>query len=1442
MTSNPSIRTALIKQLDASSPVQYSTDNTNWIDITTWPFTIGNILPDNTKLKIKFTTNITLPVGITEYFVLKSNNIIIDGNTKTITVNDCLDFPGLITNGTASENGYNNITVKNIIVVSTGTTNLLAGNGWICRQYFGKGTTGNIIQNCSSNGIIPADSGGITGQYTAINSTNFTITGCSATGSISNADNGARAGGIVGPLSGTSATSFTITSCIYSGDINGNFSGGIIGASSSKVSISYCSSSGIIKGGGIAGEYTGISGLVNISDCFSRGDIGSIIGEENGGSAGGIVAAYAGYVNITRCYSIGLIGGAEKNDAGGIVGAFGGGGVPGGTVNVDACFSVGDISKNCGGIVGKYFGYNSYNRCNVFNCYTLGDIGDNAGGIAGPEWAAGVTLATCYISKCYSLGLLNYNSSGGIIAPTTVTYPTDKHTVQISECFNGFTDTLITNSIVGLGYQGMSGQTFLPEIPKSTFPSKQRATRPSGAVIEYTTIEEKTYSDMNSEAANSKAEMDRDKARDNTYNPTFYKLQSSTNSKTAIRLVNGYYKLHPDIIKKSPFTKINLLGSVVSDFLLDGGLTPKDLLDYNIYLNSTLSEFNKTSIGLSDLFTANYDLPTICKIGYNVTSVLTVRPNTTFKDLTSAKFNFKTSTKPGSQLTYTIDDLIAPSVTPALTVLDITTSGFLVVDIRKRTDAMFSLANMRDSNVPANYLLGPGGYTSNTLKLNGFNVEHFRIGGFKPKQLLDLGFKPDEFQCSKFKITDFNFTSKDRYGNTVSLFHPSQLINNGFNRNDVIDLTTIEVSVETKTEEYIKQNLPINQIIKKITPYFMTTNIINMRKYELDQTTYPNYPNYAPIEFLKSGWTKYQVGKMNFTARALLNTNIFSLSELKTLGYPDSEILGSGHPLATQSNLNQAVVLTNINPPVIEHVITSDTTLYVYFTNRYATTVKDFYALAYSLDIDGENMTLDYNINSPLIVKDVDFSRDNYLYLAFYNGRYSAVNSISVAKYTKPVEVKIKPNGLKIAIGIAKAISAIIIVASTGPAVLGIGLINSAGSDIVGGSNLKITNRGIESRTYWSEGRWTYFPARPAKVDKTSISNYPGGMDNLYDVLESQVKGYKTIVTRPVTYGSDYALLKNDAFLTSVPTIIKIDGQIGTCQVYFTNNIKNNETFDDIYYSLDDGKNWQPCGNTPQKTSPVTISGDFIYFNADVSICIRYYSKKDVQNDNSRFNFFAMNYVYSEPTTSNDITFPVKLGRFSDASNIVEMIGKFPPLRPTVHYVRYQPKLGPWIRVYFSQLYNSTGHIKDYEWSKDKGSTWTAAGLNMTVPPTALNIKALGLEINNRVPIDPVYYIDIKVGNKSPSYKIWIRAVNTNDFRSYTSITSDDLESNLTGPRETGKTTNNTTLSAWWNVPRPGVFNEYINKGGWTDGPPIDNTKPPPSYPPSNEPEFPTSA
>ena len=298
MASGVSIKTALIRQTSASSTIQFSTDNVTWNDISSWPFTIGNYSPDTNILRVKFTTDIVVPIK-TDYFVLSSSNIIIDGNYKTVTVPDYPSFPGLISNGTENNKGNNNIIVTDLSVLPTGTTTLRIGQGWICKQYFGNGTTNNLIQSCYSSGTIPSQSGGITGPYTAVNSTNFSIFGCYATGSILDGHSGKNSGGRVGP---------------FSGDINGNGSGGIIGINSSNVTINFCSSSGIIKCGGIAGDYCGISGLVTISDCFTKGDIGSTVGTTLAGSAGGIIGANGGNVNITRCYSTGQIGGDGKNE------------------------------------------------------------------------------------------------------------------------------------------------------------------------------------------------------------------------------------------------------------------------------------------------------------------------------------------------------------------------------------------------------------------------------------------------------------------------------------------------------------------------------------------------------------------------------------------------------------------------------------------------------------------------------------------------------------------------------------------------------------------------------------------------------------------------------------------------------------------------------------------------------------------------------------------------------------------------------------------------------------------------------------------------------------------------------------------------------------------------------------------------------------------------
>jgi uncharacterized protein YjdB len=77
---------------------------------------------------------------------------------------------------------------------------------------------------------------------------------------------------------------------------------------------------------------------------------------------------------------------------------------------IQACYSIGPIVNNCGGIVGNYAGYEGV--CFVDNCYTLGEIsGSSSGGIVGPF--AGIN-GVCNIYNCYSVGKISGIYSGGI--------------------------------------------------------------------------------------------------------------------------------------------------------------------------------------------------------------------------------------------------------------------------------------------------------------------------------------------------------------------------------------------------------------------------------------------------------------------------------------------------------------------------------------------------------------------------------------------------------------------------------------------------------------------------------------------------------------------------------------------------------------------------------------------------------------------------------------------------------------------------------------------------------------------------------------------------------------------------------------------------------------------------------------------------------------------
>ena len=1468
-----SINTVLIRQTAVDQNIQFSTDNENWTDISigSWPFTIGNNSPD-TKLKVKFDTDITLPYlinGKGDYFWLSSNNIIIDGNNKTVTVNDFPYFPGLITNGTEAKNGYNNITIKNISIVSTGTTTLSVGQGWICKTYFGKGATGNIIQNCSSNGIISGSGGGITGKYTAINSTNFSIIGCSASGDILDGAPGGDAGGIVGAASGTNSTSFTITTCTYSGNINGNGSGGIIGGRSTNVSISFCSTSGIIKGGGIAGAKLGeipagastpTQALATISDCFTTGDIGSTVGTKGAWSAGGIIAEQGEVVTITRCYSFGAIGGVGKNSCGGIVGSNAGNS---GAIVVQSCFSTGNIYDRCGGIAGSNFGYaanlSNILKIGIYNCYSLGDIGNEAGGIVGPEFAA-TAAKLCVIDNCYSLGKLLYETSGGIAGVMTWTittdkwvviddelrkavkpgYPTDKRTVSITNCFNSFSDTLISNSIVGSGF----GTPVSDRIKRSTLPSIQYDN-----LTPYPTVEQNTYLDVL-----------------NKYPTTWTKLKLSTDTqRTILRSVNGYYFITPFVISKVPFVKIPSLGFTVSELLINAGLSIQELIPCNIDLTSTKNEFDIAGISIGDLFTAEYGIKLINKIGYPLSTILPFIPNATFKELIDYGINLKNNTP-----SYTISEVIAPSVQPVLTMLDIINGQFPVSDIKGRTEAIFDLKNMKEAEVPVKYLVGPGGYLTTELKKLGFDVDDFRDSKFPVKTIIDdYGFKLLEFQGSKFSIESYESLIKT---NAVS---QTMLETIGFPKGDAMTAISLYSQQTNSTtvsiNTYISLNIPVSEIPKTL----VITNIKNYWDTQQISSNPPGKNTYNPNDFLSRGWTKRQVGRMGFSVKVLLDSNNFDISDLKTIGYSDTVILASGHNLATNVTVKNAGIYTAQNPPIVTRVITDETTMYVYLDFSENNTSDDVISIGYSFDEDASNMTF-VPVENPLTILNPDWSIDNYLFLTSFNGiEVGAFNSISVAKYKKPEKKPVvKPNGLRLAFGIALVILAVAIdklgpknggidgiigssitgylmkkgiseaaksnvggqvenvlttidrfnkltsastIIGVGTGLVGIdasvigmppvpltdvvkqagGIVMSTGGFIgdmapltmvtkdSGGSvcNFKAPRLGFQTRSAYTDGRWAFNPHIIEKLDSLVYIIDRGlahiRVSDMY-LYENKKSQYTEIVTGKIL-GPKRALTKNKIYLTSKPpTITSVVADLTTITVYFTGgNMKNFESIDNIFYSLDNGKKWQTAGDTVQTSSPFVITGEFKLYE-EMNISIRFYDKTDVANVNSGTNVFGMNDFYSNTTTSGKCTYPIKIGKFGEPSNIVPVKMKFLPLVPELYYVRYNSSKSNLARFYLVQYINCSGKIINYEWTKDNGKTWISVGKSFTQLPLGLTSDELSAPASSGKFTTKMTYFDIDVGKVS-GLSIMIRAVNSRDLRSNSSekVTSSIEEINI---------------------------------------------------------------
>ena len=231
-----------------------------------WPVTI-----DTSGVIVKLATNITF-TSVSQYFIIGNHNVSVDGSGNIVTIQNVVNYPGLLRNGVSSTQGKNNITIQNIGLSTTGTTTLLANNGWFGQQYFGYLSTNNVITNCYSTGTIVSGGGGICGQYA----------------------------GKQGTLS--------ITNCYSTGDISGNDAGGICGqygAQTGNLTISNCYSTGLIrsKSGGICGSSAGYSsGTTTITNCYSTGNILDV---SAGGICGSITGDLSGTVIASRCYVVG---------------------------------------------------------------------------------------------------------------------------------------------------------------------------------------------------------------------------------------------------------------------------------------------------------------------------------------------------------------------------------------------------------------------------------------------------------------------------------------------------------------------------------------------------------------------------------------------------------------------------------------------------------------------------------------------------------------------------------------------------------------------------------------------------------------------------------------------------------------------------------------------------------------------------------------------------------------------------------------------------------------------------------------------------------------------------------------------------------------------------------------------------------------------------------
>jgi hypothetical protein len=268
------------------------------------PITITNTNTSYT-LKVLFENDMILD-STSWYFICGSSNIQFgsqslntDGSRPVITI-AVDDYDGLISNGSETTTGFDNIYIYNLVVDGTGHSTQI-GAGWFGMNGFGNGVSNNYIVNCSSLGDLPdgvSGSGGILGALACKDAISLYIIGCSSSGTI-----GENCGGIVGSSASWPNGNIVIENCWSTGAIGinaGGIFGNLAGDGGGNAVARYCYSTGLIGAGagGIFGSYAVNAQAIA---CYSRGTITA--------NGGGIFGSYAGYNSgstpATNCYSLG---------------------------------------------------------------------------------------------------------------------------------------------------------------------------------------------------------------------------------------------------------------------------------------------------------------------------------------------------------------------------------------------------------------------------------------------------------------------------------------------------------------------------------------------------------------------------------------------------------------------------------------------------------------------------------------------------------------------------------------------------------------------------------------------------------------------------------------------------------------------------------------------------------------------------------------------------------------------------------------------------------------------------------------------------------------------------------------------------------------------------------------------------------------------------------